>query len=187
MGEIKPPFPVKLIVGMISAKEDLFKKVEGKMEQKFGLIDFQSSFLPFTYTRHYESEMGKNLKRKFFSFCSLIDPEEIAEVKLFTNELEQSFLYPNSKKRCINIDPGYLSFSKLVLATTKNYAHRIYLSKGIYAEITLRYEKGKGFKPLKWTYPDYRSEVYLQIFQQIRRIYRGQPLTLDISSCHIIL
>jgi len=187
MGEIKPPFPVKLIVGMISAKEDLFKKVEGKMEQKFGLIDFQSSFLPFTYTRHYESEMGKNLKRKFFSFCSLIDPKEIVEVKLFTNELEQFFLYPNSKRRCINIDPGYLSFSKLVLATTKNYAHRIYLGKGIYAEITLGYEKGKGFKPLKWTYPDYRSEAYLQVFQQIRKIYRGQALTLDISFHHVIL
>jgi len=180
MGEIKPPSLVKLIVSMISAREDLFKKAKEEMEQKFGPVDFQSPLLPFTYTRYYEDEMGKNLKRKFFSFFSLIDPEEIAEVKLFTNELEQSFLYPNSKRRCINIDPGYLSSSKLVLVTTKNYAHRIYLGKGIYAEVTLRYE-GKGFKPWEWTYPDYRSEAYLQIFQEIRKIYRGQASIFDIS------
>jgi len=173
MGEIKSPSLVKLIVGMISAKEDLFKKVEKKMEQKFGPVDFQSPLLPFTYTRYYEDEMGKNLKRKFLSFFSLIDPKEIVEVKLFTNELEQSFLYPNSKRRRINIDPGYLSSSKLVLVTTKNYAHRIYLKKGIYAEVTLRYE-GKSFKPWEWTYPDYKSEAYLQIFQEIRKIYRQQ-------------
>lgn len=173
MGEIKPPSLVKLIVGMISAKEDLFKKVKEKMEQKFGPVDFQSPLLPFTYTRYYEDEMGKNLKRKFLSFFSLIDPKEIVEVKLFTNELEQSFLYPNSKRRRINIDPGYLSSSKLVLVTTKNYAHRIYLKKGIYAEVTLRYE-GKSFKPWEWTYPDYKSEAYLQIFQEIRKIYRQQ-------------
>ncbi len=173
MGEIELPSLVKLIVGMISAKENLFKKVKEAMEQKFGLIDFQSPPLPFIYTRYYEDEMGKNLKRKFFSFRSLIDPEEIAQIKLFTNELEQSFLYPNSKKRLINIDPGYLSSAKLILVTTKNYAHRIYLGKGIYAEVTLRYEE-KGFKPWEWTYPDYKSEAYLQIFHQIRRIYRQQ-------------
>ncbi len=173
MGEIRLSPLVKLIVGMISAKKDLFKEVQEAMEQKFGPIDFQSLPLFFTNTRYYENEMGKNLKRKFLSFRSLIDPEEIAQIKLFTNELEQSFLYPNSKERLINIDPGYISSAKLILATTKNYAHRIYIGKGMYAEVTLRYE-GKSFKPWEWTYPDYKSEAYLQIFHQIRRIYRQQ-------------
>jgi len=114
--------------------------------------------------------MGKNLSRKFISFKHLIDPERLVSIKLFTNKLEEKFLWPGSSRRKINIDPGYLTLSKLILATTKDFSHRIYLGSGIYAEVTLRYLKNKGFQPWEWTYPDYRSKEYLEIFNQLRSL-----------------
>lgn len=174
MGKIKKPVPVKLIVGMLSAEEALFKKVEEKLSQKFDPVDFRSPILSFHYTDYYEREMGKGLKRKFISFRHLIDPGYLPKIKLFTSELEEIFLYPHSPNRRINLDPGYICLSKLVLATTKNHQHRLYLGDGIYGEVTLRYKRGRGFEPWQWTYPDYKSKEYLEIFNQIREIYRGQ-------------
>ncbi|MFQ5836184.1 MAG: DUF4416 family protein, partial [bacterium] len=126
--------------------------------------------------------MGSNLKRKFISFQALIDPAEIREIKLFTNQFEQDFLHPGTHDRRINLDPGYLNLSKLVLASTKDYQHRIYLGRGIYAEVTLRYKKEKGFKPWEWTYPDYRTREYLEIFNHLREIYQGQLKTKKINA-----
>jgi hypothetical protein len=120
--------------------------------------------------------MQINLKRKFISFSSLIDPAKIVEIKLFTNQFEENFLYPYSKQRRLNLDPGYITLAKLVLATSKNFQHRIYLRKGIYAEITLRYKRGKGFTYWEWTYPDYRSKEYIEIFNHLREIYCHQVL-----------
>jgi len=174
MGKIKKPVPVKLIVGMLSAEEALFEKVEEKLSQKFGPVDFGSPVLSFRYTDYYEKEMGKGLRRKFISFQRLIDPGYIAKIKLFTNELEGDFLHPHSSNRRINLDPGYICLSKLVLVTTKNQQHRLYLEDSIYGEVTLRYKRGRGFKPWQWTYPDYKSKEYLEIFNHIREIYRGQ-------------
>jgi len=115
--------------------------------------------------------MGKDLKRKFISFQKLIPPPRISEIKLFTNGIEKRFAKVN--KRRINIDPGYLNSAKLVLATTKDFSHRIYLRKGIFAELTLFYED-KKFHPLKWTYPDYCSQPYYDILNRIRDIYVEQ-------------
>jgi hypothetical protein len=176
MGKVKEPLPVKLVVGMISGEESLFNQAEKKLTQEFGLVDFTSSPLPFNCTDYYEKKMQINLKRKFISFASLIDPAKIVEIKLFTNQLEENFLYPHSKQRRLNLDPGYITLAKLVLATSKNFQHRIYLRKGIYAEITLRYKRGKGFTCWEWTYPDYRSKEYIEIFNHLREIYRHQVL-----------
>ena len=177
MGKIKQPVGVKLFIGMISGEEDLFKEAEERLSQKFGSVDFKSPILSFQHTPYYESEMGSNLKRKFISFQGLIDPAEIREIKLFTNQLEQDFLHPDTEDRRINLDPGYLTLSKLALASTKDYQHRIYLGRGIYAEVTLRYKKGKGFEPWEWTYPDYRTREYLEIFNSLRKIYQSQLKT----------
>ncbi|MCD6471971.1 DUF4416 family protein [Candidatus Aerophobetes bacterium] len=174
MGKVKQPISVKLIVGMLSSEKDLFSQAEDMMSQKFGPIDFKSSVLLFNFTPYYKKEMGEKLKRKFISFKRLISPEEIIEAKLFTNELEKKFFYPYSHTRHLNLDPGYLTLAKVVMATTKNYQHRLYLGKGIYAEVTLRYRRKKGFAPWEWTYPDYRSPEYLEIFEHIREIYIQQ-------------
>ena len=174
MGKIKYPELVKLIVGVIFSQKELFNKVKDELAEQYGEVDFESSLLPFNYTNYYQKEMGKVLWRKFISFKSLIDPEEIVSIKLFTNKLEEKYLFPDSSKRRVNIDPGYLTLSKLILATTKNFAHRIYIGRGIYAEVTLRYFKDRGFQPWEWTYPDYRSREYLDIFNHLRDVYRRQ-------------
>lgn len=171
MGQIRKYNPVKLFVGFIFKDEDIFNKVRPILIKKFGKIDFESQVIDFNYTDYYQSEFGKSLKRKFISFKNLVNLEDIYAIKIFTNKLEEK-LSTNSK-RLINIDPGYLDLAKLVLLTTKDYAHRIYLNKGIFAEITLFYQDN-SFRFWPWTYPDYKSREYLEIFEQIRKIYQGQ-------------
>ena len=181
MSEIKKHPPVKLIMGMIAAGASIFPSVETSLSQKFGRVDFRSDVMPFDYTDYYTKEMGPNLMRKFISFEGLIQPEEIVEIKIFTNELEKEFLYPETNRRRINFDPGYVSAAKLVLASTKDHIHRIHLRDGIYAEITLRMER-KTFRPWSWTYPDYRSAEYISIFNEIRRTYMEQLRSSGISA-----
>ncbi len=172
MGKVKKRNPTKLIIGLIFKEEVFFEKVKTILKKRFGTIDFQSQTLPFKYTDYYEKEFGTGLKRKFISFKKLIYPQSIAKIKIFTNKIEDKFLLKKTV-RLINIDPGYLELGKLVLATTKDHKHRIYLDKGIYAEVTLFYED-KSFKPWTWTYPDYASNEYLEIFDNIRNIYAQQ-------------
>lgn len=177
MGKIKIPEKVKLIVGMLSQEVELFKSAEEKLQKKFGEIDYESILIPFSHTDYYREEMGDNLIRKFISFKKLISPEKIVEIKIYTNKIEQD--YSIEGKRKINLDPGYITLSKLVLASTKDYSHRVYLNKGIYAEATLFY-KDKKFQIFPYTYPDYRTEKYLEIFQQIREIYYNQIRKKDL-------
>jgi len=159
---------VKLIIGFIYKDEAIFIKAKDKLRIRFGRIDFQSDTLDFNYTNYYEKEMGVGLKRKFISFSKLIPIQDLYHIKFYTNRLEEKFL--NSGARQVNIDPGYMDLAKLVLASTKDYAHRIYLRKGIFAEITLNY-RNNSFAPNDWTYPDYRSQEYIGIFNKIRKLY----------------
>ncbi len=170
MGKIFKHEQVKLIAGLIG-KESFFRRAKTKLASRFGCIDFESEILNFTYTDYYNREMGSDLKRQFLSFKRLISPEMIPDIKIYTNDLESKF-FSSNKKRSVNIDPGYLSLSKLVLATTKDHQHRIYLGKGIYAEVTLRY-RNKTFCPWEWTYPDYCTKEYISIFNYLRdKLYK---------------
>ena len=180
MGKTKKHTPVKLIVGFIFQEKTILKKAEAALRRNFGKIDFQSETLVFNHTDYYKKEFGNNLLRKFISFQKLVNPETLAEIKLSTNKIEENF--SKSGLRRINIDPGDLDLSKLVLATTKDYSHRIYLKKGIYAEVTLFF-KSKRFQPWPWTYPDYRTGEYAGIFNEIRNIYaRTLPFLLKRPS-----
>jgi hypothetical protein len=171
MGEIKRHPKVNLIIGIIYNKIKLFEDARRRLNRKFGEIDFESPTIDFNFTPYYEKEMGKNLKRRFLSFKNLIKPEELPGIKTYTNSLEERFrMLTGSPGRNINLDPGYITSAKLVLATTKDYFHRIYLEKGIFAEITLCFRKG-GFEAFEWTYPDYRTKGYKDIFNHIRRLY----------------
>ena len=169
MGKIRKYNPkVKLITGLIYKDEVVFIKARNKLRRKFGRIDFESGPIDFNYTNYYEAEMGKALKRRFISFAKLIPIQDLYRIKLFTRRLEAKFLV--ERNRAINIDPGYIDSAKLVLATIKDYAHRIFLRKGIFAEITLTY-RGDTFSRNDWTYPDYCTKEYIDIFNQIRKFY----------------
>ncbi|MEK6727516.1 MAG: DUF4416 family protein [Candidatus Omnitrophota bacterium] len=165
------PNPVKLIFGFIFKEQDSLNLTKKLLDKHFGAIDFVSPVFDFNYTRYYEKEFGQGLRKVFVSFKKLISPEELSKIKVFSNKIERKLSKGN--KRSINIDPGYIGLAKLILASTKDYCHRIYLGKGIFAEVTLVFE-GKSYKPWPWTYPDYGSEEHISIFNKIRGIYAAQ-------------
>ena len=165
------PLPVKFICGFIYSQENIYLKTKAILEKRFGKIDFESQPIDFTFTNYYQPEMGQSLTRRFVSFKKLQKCEKFVDIKLFCLKIEKK--YAPRGKRIVNIDPGYLNEAKLVLTTTKDFAHRIYLSKTIYAEVTLRFEKG-AFCELETTFPDYRTDTYKEIFHSIRNIYHAQ-------------
>lgn len=169
MGEPAKPDPVKLFVGMLAGCAELLDEAECMLVSAFGGIDVRSPDLCFDFTDYYTPSMGSGLLRRFVSFVKLIDPAEIAGIKLATNGMEKVFAgrHGVTVARPVNLDPGYLSPAKVVLATSKNQAHRIYLRRGIYAEITLSYHRG-GYHSRPWTYPDYRTEDYRTFFAAMR-------------------
>ena len=165
------PERVKLIIGFIYANESYYVKAKKYLINKYGPLDFESTKIDFNFTNYYEQEMGKPLTRRFVSFKNLIDPSKIVEIKLFCLKLEKKL--SRKKKRLVNIDPGYLNNAKFILSTTKDFSHRIYLGKGIFAEVTLYYQN-KEFRNLPWTYPDFRTNKYKNILASIRNTYRNQ-------------
>ncbi len=172
MGKPSKPQLVKLIASLIAREDDIMEAVIGELAVQFGRIDFSSERFPFDKTSYYEAEMGKNLWRRFTSFEKLITPASLPSIKFKTNKIEERYSREDGGRR-INIDPGYISLGKLVLATTKEGPHRPYLAKGIYADLTLIY-KEKGFRPLEWTYPDYASKEVVELMNNLRERYRLQ-------------
>jgi hypothetical protein len=174
MADAAKPRPVKLITGIIAKTDDAFFEAEKALTKAFGQVDYKSQILKFDFTDYYEREMGAGLKRRFISFKRLIDPKQLAEIKLFCNKIESRLAKKiRISKRPVNIDPGYITDAKLILASTKDYSHRVYLNKGIYGEVTLYYQGGV-FRPYSWTYPDYRTDDYRIIFDAIRKIFMQQ-------------
>ncbi len=162
---------VKLIVGLISSQESNFSKAGRLLERKYGAVDMKSLVADFNHTDYYEEEFGRDLKRIFLSFKKLTDIKNLYKSKLHTQKIEKRL---SSKfKRQVNIDPGYITLGKLVLFTTKNYSHRIYLNRGIYAEVALKFE-ANSFTPWPWTYPDYRTKEYIEFFNKVREIYKAE-------------
>jgi hypothetical protein len=153
-----------VIWGTITKDTLLISQLEDDLFESFGKVIFKSSVIPFDYTKYYESEMGEELQRCWLVTEQLKPLERLADIKNFARKLEEKQL--NSKgHRSINIDPGFLTLSNFVLATTKNYVHRIYIKENIFAEVTLIYQN-KSYQPLNWTYPDYRNAI--PFFNQVR-------------------
>ena len=173
MGDIKEFKKHKLIIAVLSTLKEGEGEIAKTMNNEFGTIDFKSMVIPFSYTSYYCREMGHGIKRFFLAFENLILPDELADIKIHTNYLEKQFASKSSEGllRKVNLDPGILNLSHLVLASTKDNVHRIPLKKGIYGEVALGFRNG-NFEPYPWTYPDYRSLEYNNIFKQIRDIYR---------------
>ena len=169
MWELKEPSAVKLIVGILAANEDVLGRAAEALKAEFGDIDLLSDVWPFTQTDYYRDETGENILRQFVSMKRLIEPGELAEIKHRTNRLEQELGagLRIGLPRPVNLDPGIIEPSKLVLATTKNYSHRIYIGSKIYAEVTLIFDQGR-WCAFDYTYPDYRQQCYLDFFSKVR-------------------
>ena len=175
MGTPTPPQPVKLFLALLAPDPSLFAATISQLRQAYGSVDVESEVFPWNTTNYYREEMGENLQRKFVTFERLISPEALVRIKLETNAAELSLsaaASPTSPRR-VNLDPGYLDATKLVLASTKNQAHRLYLSQGIYAEVTLLYHHGT-FHPFIYTYTDYRWPQTQAFLRQARTRYLAQ-------------
>ena len=169
MWKLKAPKPAKLIIGILAADEECLKAAIEAINTNFGKIDFVSDLWPFDQTDYYKDQTGENILRQFVSIEKLIDPGKLSKIKHKTNMLEQKLAKQSASDllRPVNLDPGIIEPSKLVLATTKNYSHRIYIGKKMYAEVTLIFDKGK-WKPFEYTYPDYRQDCYHDFFSKVR-------------------
>jgi hypothetical protein len=169
MWELKDPKPVKLIVGILAADENSRSATVEMLASEFGKADLVSDVWPFTQTDYYNKETGENILRQFVSIEKLFDPGKLAKIKHQTNKLEQKLAAKLNLdlSRPVNLDPGVIEPSKLILATTKNYSHRIYIGKKMYAEVTLVFDKGR-WQSLPYTYPDYRKQCYFDFFDKVR-------------------
>lgn len=164
----REPNPAKPVIGLFMKEKSLLEPAAEELVRLFGPADMVSAWLPFDYTDYYEPETGSPLFRRLFAFRELIQQDFLAEMKLMTNDLELKFA--EKGRRRVNMDPGLMLHERFVLATGKNYSHRIYIGKRIYADLTLIYTKG-SFQTLPWTYPDYADKRMLFFLGQVRNRY----------------
>jgi hypothetical protein len=171
MSKPKEPQPAKLIIRFLFSDAEAQNQALNALVSRFGPVDFLSVPEDFAYTTYYDDEMGQGIRRQTASFLDLVAPGYLAAIKLRTNEVEASLSIDDKRK--VNIDPGLLSLENFILATGKNFTHRVYLHDGIYADLTLIYHKG-AFQTLPWTYPDYREPEFLRCLGVLRKKLRLQ-------------
>jgi hypothetical protein len=169
MGQVTTPSTVLLIIAAFSRHEESLAWARTRTESIWGPIALASDAFDFRETDYYDATMGVGLRKQFFAFEGLVDPERLVEFKLQTNDWEAEYaaLAEHDEQRPLNLDPGYITLAKLVLASTKDHAHRIYLGRGIYAEITLKFRDGV-WQASDWTYPDYRRPDFQEFFIRCR-------------------
>ena len=172
MSVIRRPAPVKLFFSIFAGDGSAVDRAIAELAGKYGPVDIGTPLMRFDQTNYYEKEFGRDLVRKIAVMEKLIMPEDITAVKLYAAEMEQRTMQDN--RRTVNIDPGYVELSRMVLTTGKDYAHRIYLRDGVFADLTLVFKKDEGFTTLPWTYPDYASEQYRSFFNDAREKLRKQ-------------
>ncbi|MDZ4656261.1 MAG: DUF4416 family protein [Bythopirellula sp.] len=173
MGTTSPPHPVLLLIAVSSRYDTALAWAQEKIATEFGPLGAVSPAFDFTETDYYTATMGSDLKKQFVVPAEPIDPGRLAAIKRHTNEweIEYASAAQHPEPRALNLDPGYLTLAKLVLASTKDHAHRIYLAEGIYAEVTLSF-RAKQWQPFDWTYPDYRRADFQEFFTQGREFLK---------------
>jgi hypothetical protein len=169
MGQASSPSPALLVMAAFSRHEAALEWARASAVEAFRPVALESPAFDFCETGYYEPTMGPGLRKVFFAFVELIDPSRLVEIKLQTNAWEKEYADSagHEEPRPLNLDPGYLTLGKLVLASTKDFCHRIYLDRGIYAEVTLFYRHGR-WEHHPWTFADYRREDYQQFFSECR-------------------
>jgi len=182
MRELGQPAEAHFLAGLLTGDEGLFARALEELEPFFGPVMRESEAVPWTHSSYYEDELGTDLLRKFVFFSRCVDPILLVEAKKATMEVERklgrkttggitesdSSGTSDGIKRHINIDPGYMTRAKLVLASSKDFSHRIYLGGGVHAEVTL-YFKDESFRPFFYTYQDYKDEKNISLFNEVRK------------------
>ena len=174
------PSPVILFFAVLAAPGSAVEALKRRLQMEYS--EFTHALEPYSFaeSHYYSAEMGQGLVKTIWVCRETINPEELVGIKLHTNRIEEH--YAGTQGRSLNIDPGYLSLSRVVLATGKDNAHRIYVGQGIYEEITLLYKRNEGFQPLAWTYPDYREPNVLDFFEQARQAFYDEQRRQECTS-----
>ncbi len=176
MRELSEPVPALFFCGLLFSDTDIFRKARKRLEARFGQADSSPEW-PFIHTDYYSQEMGSELTRVFLVFSKMVQQDCLPDAKLICREIEKEFmedaLSGRPPGRRVNIDPGLLTPERLVLATGKNFTHRIYLGRGVFAEITLIATRS-GFRTLEWTFPDYASTEILEFWNSTRKTYLAE-------------
>lgn len=184
MAPIRPPRPVLFVASVFTAYPAALDEARAALESRLGPPALALGPFPFTETGYYAATMGDSLQRCLFAFDRLAAVDGLPALKHWTNELEARFAgrpeFPVA--RPMNVDPGYVTPGKLVLASTKDHAHRLYLGDGIFGEVTLWFRNGR-WETWPWTYPDYASERFQAFFRDARALlverHRGTPDVTD--------
>jgi len=173
MGQPTQHVPALLLMAAFSRHEAALDWARTRAIEMWGPLALVSPHFQFAETHYYDATMGPGLLKTFFVFEQLADPEKLVEIKLLTNHWEDEYaaLAGHTEPRPLNLDPGYLTLGKLVLASTKDFAHRIYLSQGIYAEVTLQYRHHQ-WQSHEYTFPDYRRADYQAFFSKCRDLLK---------------
>jgi hypothetical protein len=166
MGEVRIPLKVKPICAVTFGKGIDLPLILSELEKLFGPVEDRSPVFDFSFTRYYQDEMGPDLKKTYCSFTNPVSPDALAGMKAAANGVERA--WSAEGRRRVNIDPGYITGGKLVLASTKDFSHRVYLAQGIFGDVQLRYAHGK-FHASEWTYPDYQTPLAMDFFDGVRK------------------
>jgi len=169
MGKVRLPPPVQFFASIIFGDSGILSHIEAGLAQLIGPIAERTDIVSFSQSGYYRPEMGEGLKRYFLLFEPLLERDMLADIKLGANGIEHTGA--ENGRRAVNVDPGYIALEHVVLGTTKGYSHRIYLGKGIFADLTLLYENG-SYRRLKWTYPDYGSDQSIFLLNGWRARYK---------------
>lgn len=173
------PLPCLYFCGCIHGESALTPEVLSRLQEVIGPVGWQSNRLPFTATNHYDDEMGPHLFRTFLFSDELSPvPEKLIQAKRKAAEVEQAFVHGG--RRTVNVDPGYLNAHQVVIATFKDFTHRIYLGEGIWAHLEYVFKAGQPV-PLRWTYPDFTTESYRAIFARAREEYKKKWEVQDLN------
>lgn len=175
MGMALMPKPVKLIAGLLASSDALLLEAHAALSRHWGPVEALSSPVTWDVSTYYRAEMGDAVLRQFISFEQLMAPGKLAAIKQITNDIENT--WRSQTGRHVNVDPGYIATTKLVLASTKDAAHRVYLSGGIYAEATLHFSNG-SFQPYPYSYRDYAAGDAVAFFNAVRARYLAQLRTV---------
>jgi len=165
------PLPAKLVVSVLSADlTTAWLPTVAALEDRFGPAELASPAMPFVHTAYYNDELGTPIARRLLVFARLLPQEGLGPAKCFTNTLEDALARPDGR-RLVNLDPGLVTCERFVLATGKNYTHRIYLGQGIFGDLTLVFQAG-SWQTLPWTFPDYAAPDMLARLTDVRSRYR---------------
>ncbi len=164
----KPSYPQKAVLsaGIMFSDQSFFKKSVDELKKSFGNLLFISRSFDFCYTDYYAKEMGASLLKRFVFFKKFVEQDKLPDIKHIAWDIEEKLSIDN--KRRVNIDPGLLTMEKFILSTGKNYSHRIYMGKGVFADLNLVF-KNDDFQEFEWTYPDYRQDETKRILLIVRK------------------